>query len=93
METESLFSRAEFSDTDEKAERLLVELARATPVWKKFQQVANATEACRAFAIAGIRSRYPDASNDEMKRRLASLMLDRETMIRVYGWDPEVEGY
>ena len=25
--------------------------------------------------------------------RLASLRLDRETMIEVYGWDPEEEGY
>ena len=82
-----------FRDTDEDAERLLVELARATPVWKKFQQVANATEACRAFAMAGIRSRYPDASEREIKLRLAALSLDRETMIRVYGWDPEIKGY
>ncbi len=82
-----------FSDTDEKAERLLIDLARATPVWKKFQQVANATEACRAFARAGIKSRYPDASDEEVKLRLAALVLDRETVIRVYGWDPDVEGY
>ncbi len=82
-----------FNDTGEDAERLLIELARATPVWKKFQQVANATEACRAFAMAGIRSRHPDASEKELKLRLAALSLDRETMIRVYGWDPEVEGY
>ena len=82
-----------FRDTDEGSERLLVELARATPVWKKFQQVADATEACRAFAMAGIKSRYPDASEQEVKLRLAALSLDRETMIRVYGWDPEVEGY
>ncbi|HEX5735952.1 MAG TPA: hypothetical protein VF131_24205 [Blastocatellia bacterium] len=82
-----------FSDTDTEAERLLIELARATPVWKKFQQVANATEACLAFARAGIRSRYPEASKEEVKLRLAALMLDRETMIRVYGWDPDVEGY
>ncbi|HJQ69120.1 MAG TPA: hypothetical protein VKA70_09120 [Blastocatellia bacterium] len=88
MGTEQLFS-----DTDDEAERALVDLARATPVWKKFRQVAGATEACRAFAKAGIRSRYPAASDEEVKLRLAALVLDRETMIRVYGWDPDVEGY
>jgi hypothetical protein len=82
-----------FSDTDKEAERLLIELARAIPAWKKFQQVANATEAIRAFAKAGILRRNPDASEEELKLRLASLALDRETMIRVYGWDPEVKGY
>jgi hypothetical protein len=82
-----------FRDTNQDSERMLVELARATPVWKKFQQVANATEACRAFARAGILRRHPDASEKEVKLRLAALSLDRETMIRVYGWDPEVEGY
>ena len=82
-----------FRDTDEESERLLVELARSTPVWKKFQQVADATDACRAFARAGIKSRYPDASDEEVKLRLAALSLDRETMIRVYGWDPEIKGY
>ena len=82
-----------FSDTDKKAERILVELARATPVWGKIQQVADATEASRAFALAGIKSRHPEASQEELKLRLAALALDRDTMIRVYGWDPEVEGY
>ena len=82
-----------FRDTDKGAERLLVELARRAPVWKKIQQVANATEACRAFSRAGIKSRHPGASEQEVKLRLAALSLDRETMIRVYGWDPEVKGY
>jgi hypothetical protein len=81
------------SDTDPDAERVLVDLARATPVWKKFEQVAAAAEACRAMALAGLRRRYPDASEEELRRRLAALLLDRETVIRVYGWDPEREGY
>jgi len=80
-------------DTDEASERVMVELARSTPVWKKLQQVVSTTEACRAFALAGLRSRYPRATEDELRRRLAAVIFDRETVIRVYGWDPEVEGY
>jgi hypothetical protein len=80
-------------DTDEASERVMVELARSTPVWKKLQQVVSTTEACRAFALAGLRSRYPHATEDELRRRLAAVIFDRETVIRVYGWDPEVEGY
>jgi hypothetical protein len=82
-----------FEDTDEEAERVLIELARATPVWKKFEQVAAATETCRAFAMAGLRRRYPDATEEELRRRLAAVVLDRELVKLAYGWDPEVEGY
>jgi hypothetical protein len=80
-------------DTDPEARRVLIELARRTPVWKKFAQVAATTETCRAFAKAGIRRRHPNASEDEVKRRLAGVTLDRETVIKVYGWDPKNEGY
>jgi hypothetical protein len=83
----------QIQDTDPKMQRVLIELARRTPVWKKFAQVAATTETCRAFAKAGIRRRYPNANEDEIKRRLAAVTLDRETVIKVYGWDPKNEGY
>ncbi|MCI0487058.1 MAG: hypothetical protein L0229_10715 [Blastocatellia bacterium] len=82
-----------FLDTDEEAERVLIELARTTPPWKKVEQVAATTKACRQFAMAGLRGRYPQATEEELRKRLAALVLDRETVIKAYGWDPEVEGY
>jgi hypothetical protein len=86
-------SRLGLEDTSPEAERVLIDLARVTPVWRKFEQIAETTETCRAFAMAGLRKRYPKASEKELQRRLVALALDRETMIRVYGWDPRVEGY
>lgn len=86
-------SRLGLEDTAPEAERVLIELARATPVWRKFEQVAETTETCRAFAMVGLRKRYPHATEKELRRRLAALVLDRETVIRVYGWDPKIEGY
>ena len=82
-----------FEDTDEDAERVLIDLTRATPIWKKFEQVVAATALTRKFALAGLRARYPDATEQELKLRLGALVLDRDTMIKVYGWDPEVRGY
>ncbi len=41
--------------------------------------------------MAGLRRRYPEADGRELLRRYAALVLDRETVIRVYGWDPEGE--
>lgn len=81
------------SDTDPETERVLIELVRAMPDGKKIQQVFESIETTRAFAMAGLRGRYPRASEEELKKRLAALVFDRETVIKVYGWDPEVEGY
>jgi hypothetical protein len=86
-------SDTQLDDTDPEVRRVLIELARNTPVWKKFAQVAATTEMRRAFAKAGLRRRYPNATEEEISRRLAAVVLDRETVIRVYGWDPKVEGY
>jgi len=47
----------------------------------------------REFALAGLRARYPSASPGELQRRLAALVLDRDIVRRVYGWDPAKEGY
>jgi hypothetical protein len=85
--------RSSIQDTDAESQRIIIELARKTPIWKKFAQVAATTETCRAFARAGIRRRHPHATEDEIKCRLAALVLDREIMKKVYGWDPEKEGY
>jgi hypothetical protein len=85
--------RSGLSDTDPGAERVMIELARAMPDWKKIEQVCSMIETTRALATSGLRERYPNASEEEMKKRLAALVFDRETVIEVYGWDPEVEGY
>ena len=85
--------RAAVLDTDPEVERVLIGLVRATPDWKKFEQVATMTAACRQLALVGLRDRYPQATEEELRRRLAAVVLDRETVIKVYGWDPEVEGY
>ena len=85
--------RTGLSDTDPETERVMIELARAMPSWKKIEQIFSTIEAARSMSMAGLRSRYPNASEEELKKRLAALVLDRETVIEVYGWDPEIEGY
>lgn len=44
------------------------------------------------LARAELRSRYPAATPREIDLRLRSRTLDRETMIRAFGWDPDVHG-
>ena len=82
-----------FEDTDEEAERVLINLNRSMPDWKKCQQIFSLIETARQLALAGLRKRYPDADEEELKKRYAALVLDKETVIKVYGWDPDIEGY
>lgn len=80
-----------FSDTDEKTERVLIELLRAAPAWRKLEQVEELTDISRQLTLGGLRKRYPQASEQELRLKLASLLFGRETVIRAYGRDPEAE--
>ena len=85
--------RTGLSDTTPEAERVLIELARAMPDARKIDQVFEMIEMVRRFGMIGLRSRHPRASEDELKKRMAAIVFDRETVIEVYGWDPKIEGY
>jgi hypothetical protein len=50
--------------------------------------VSQLTLATEELARAGIRERHPNAAEREIELRL-----DRNMMIRVFGWDPEKQGY
>jgi len=85
--------RTGLSDTSLDAERVLIELARAVPDAKKIDQLFDLIQTVRMFGMAGLRRRYPEASEEELSKRMAALLFDRETVIEVYGWDPQTEGY
>lgn len=80
-------------DTSTDAEEALVKLLRTAPVWKRLKMVEDLNESLRALATADLRRCYPGAKEEELKKRLASRLLEREEVIAAYGWDPEVEGY
>lgn len=60
---------------------------------QKLRCVSDMTKAVQCMALARIRKQHPGIPERELRLRLASLWLDRETMIRVFDWDPEREGY
>lgn len=66
---------------------------RKMPPWEKMKRVSELNKAVQQLALLRIRKQYGDITEHEQKLRLASLWLDRETMIRVFKWDPEREGY
>jgi hypothetical protein len=83
----------EQDDTDPETERVLIEMLRRTPTWKRAEQLAGLIQARNVLILADLRRRHPEAGAEELRVRLASRLLPREDVVRVFGWDPEKEGY
>jgi hypothetical protein len=77
--------RTLYPDTDPEAERVQLEIYRRMPPWRKLQLVEDANKASKALALAGLRSRYPEASPEEIWRRFLGLWLGEELATEVYG--------
>ncbi len=86
-------ARTQSRDTSAEIERRQIEAWRAMNSAQKLAIVSQLTLAAEELACAGIRERHPNATQREIELRLGALRLDRDTMIRVFGWDPEKQGY
>ncbi len=78
-----------YADTEPKALEVFLDLQRKMSPAEKIVAIFQWSDFVMRFAEAGVRSQYPEADEREVFLRLAARRLDRETMIRVYGWDPE----
>jgi hypothetical protein len=74
-----------FSDTRPEAEDLLIELLRRQPAWQKLRRMNQLNTRLRTLALSGLRQRHPNASDAELHRRLADLLLGPELAAQVYG--------
>jgi hypothetical protein len=83
----------QLSDTPPHIWEILIEGYRRMPPQQKLKRVSELTKAVQQLALARICRQYGGISEEEQRLRLASLWLDRETMIKVFNWDPVVEGY
>jgi hypothetical protein len=80
---------AALTDTDPRAAALLLSLQRRMPPQEKARKVFELTDMLLRLSEAGVRLVYPAASDREVFLRAAARRLGRETVARVYGWDPE----
>jgi hypothetical protein len=86
--------RTQSPDTPPEIEEMMLERYRRMSPGEKLRSVQELNRMVQLMALAGIRSRHgADLSERELRLRLAALWLDRETMIEVFSWDPEIEGY
>lgn len=82
-----------FYDSPSDVENILIEGYRKMTPQQKMQRVSELNKTVQQLALARIQKQYGDISEREKKLRLASLWLDRDTMIRVFKWDPHEKGY
>lgn len=80
------------SDTDPVVRRLQIERLRAMTPAQRGALMEALTRDCEQLAIAGIRSRHPNATEHEVLMRLGVLRNGPELMKAAYGWDADVEG-
>lgn len=74
-----------FSDTRPEAEAVLIGLLRQAPPWRKLHMVGQLNQTVRTLALSGLRQRYPEATPQELRRRLADLLLGSDLAAQAYG--------
>jgi hypothetical protein len=77
-----------FADTRPEAERVLIELLRQAPVTRKLEMLGQMNAAARQLALQGLRARHPGATEAQLRRYLADLLLGPELAACAYGPRP-----
>lgn len=80
------------TDTHADVERMMLDHWRRASPTQKLERMFAMGHTVNELARADLRARYPGATAREIELRLRSRSIDRETMIRVFGWDPELHG-
>jgi hypothetical protein len=80
-------------DTPPEIQKRLIEGYRQMSPQEKLKRVNELTIAVQQLALARIIKQYGPISEREQQLRLASLWLEPEIMVKVFQWDPRIEGY
>lgn len=88
-----IFMTSLSQDTPPEIERLMIEGYRRMTGAQKLCIMQDLNRAARLLALGDIQRQYPNASEREIRLRLASRWIEPELMKKAFGWDVEVEGY
>ena len=72
-------------DTESRMAALQAELLRSAPPWRKMEMLAELNAFARELALSGLRLRFPQAGEAELRRRLADLLLGSDLARKVLG--------
>ena len=81
------------ADTTPEAQRTQWALMRRLPASRRLALAFELTQATRKLILADLRHRFPQASEEEIRRRFIARVLPREEVVCAYGFDPVAEGY
>ncbi|HMF55281.1 MAG TPA: hypothetical protein VK619_02885 [Pyrinomonadaceae bacterium] len=76
-------------DTTPEAQAMQFELMRRIPVWKRLALTCELIQTTRALMLTDLSRRYPQASEEELRRRFIARILTRDEVVRAYGFDSE----
>lgn len=76
-------------DTSADADRVYFERLRAMSPQQRAEIFTALTFAVQDLAMAGLREVHPNASDDELRLRLATRRLGDELVRRIWGWPPD----
>jgi len=79
------------SDTHPAMEALQIRLWRQATPTQKMNMLAQLNASARLLALTGLRSQYPQATETELRRKLAHLLLGEEMARKVYGEMPDAK--
>lgn len=77
------------ADTSERADEVQFAILRAMSVQQRAEVFTQLCLSVQELAMAGLRERYPGASDDELRLRLAARRLGNDVVRRIWGWSPD----
>ena len=81
--------RTQSPDTSPEAERVLMQLLRHAPEWRKLRMVEDTNRAVKDLLMAGLRQQFPQDPPSVLRRRLAHLWLGPGLGRAAYGPLPD----
>ena len=73
------------SDTRPEVTEIQMDLLRKASPARRLALLGQMNQTVKVLALAGLRSNYPDETSEQLRRRLADLLLGPELACKVYG--------
>jgi hypothetical protein len=78
-------NRRAYTDSTPETETFLREQTSRVPAWRKLELTRSLTQGILALSLAGLRRRNAAATEPELRRLLADIILGSDLAMRVYG--------
>ena len=78
-------------DTNPRAYEVQFELLRAMTPAQRAEVFTALTLAVQDLAMAGLRLQHPNATDDELRLRLAARRLGSDVVKKIWGWPPDAQ--